>query len=379
MNITLINQWRVVNAKGGAEKIFCEMANALAQRGHSVTAICCDKTQGLPGFPLDNRVTFINMGNILEPIQLTRFARNIRSLHFDTIKRQKKRINLAAEVSAYRLHSVLSSVSTDVFVTFQAESTLSIKKYVGDTVPVVTMLHNDPNVFPILRTHKDVMERSVIQVLRPEYGDVIEKIIPSANVVYIPNIVPQFDKTADRSSKTIIHVGRIAKVKRQSMLVSAFASLADRFPEWNLELWGEPDYNPSYTNQVLSLIQKHGIQNRVHLRGTTDDIPAQLADASIFAFPSEYEGFPLALTEALSMGNATIGCKECPGVNTLIRDGHNGILCDSTPESLSVALAKLMSDDQLRTRLGNAAKEDMKSFSPKLVWDQWETLLRSLL
>ena len=34
MRILLLNTYRVVNAKGGTEKVFCDMANAMAEKGH---------------------------------------------------------------------------------------------------------------------------------------------------------------------------------------------------------------------------------------------------------------------------------------------------------------------------------------------------------
>ena len=42
MKVVLVNTWRVVNAKGGTEKVFCDMANALDLMGYNVTAICLD-------------------------------------------------------------------------------------------------------------------------------------------------------------------------------------------------------------------------------------------------------------------------------------------------------------------------------------------------
>ena len=378
LNITLINAWRVINAKGGTEKVFCNMANALAQRGHNVTAICCDTNDGNPGFPLDERVSFVNVGKVSEPIYLKRFVRNIRSIHFYSEMRNVKRVDLTAESFKCKIQTVLSEIDTDVFVSFQAESTLAIKKLVGDSVPVVTMLHGHPNIYPLLKMYKHVLEKSVIQVLRPEYVEYVRTSMPSARIVYMPNIGPQVDETADRSSKTIIHVGRISQQKRQLLLVEAFASLKERFSEWKVEMWGEYDVEKSYTDQVRSMIENHGLNGSIRLCGPTNEIPEKLIGASIFAFPSWYEGFPLAMTEAMSVGLPVIGCKECPGVNSIIRDGRNGTLCESTPKALADALEKLMSDEFIRVRFGNAAKEDMKAYAPNCIWDQWETLIETL-
>lgn len=144
-------------------------------------------------------------------------------------------------------------------------------------------------------------------------------------------------------------------------------------------LWGETHTDLEFTNQLKAQIAALGLDDRISLCGVTNDVKEKLLTASIFAFPSKFEGFPLALTEAMSYGLPSVGCKECPGVNTLIRDGENGFLCDGTPESLAEALRKLMRDQDLRLRLGAQAKEDMKEFAPERVWDQWEDRLTELV
>ena len=68
MEILLVNTWRVVNAKGGTEKVFCDMANALDAMGHNVKAVCLDVEKGVPGFPISEKVQFINAKGCEEPI-----------------------------------------------------------------------------------------------------------------------------------------------------------------------------------------------------------------------------------------------------------------------------------------------------------------------
>lgn len=99
LNITLVNTWRVVNAKGGTEKVFCDMANAFVQRGHNVTAICLDENQGQPGFPIDSRVHFINAYHAQIPLSLTKLVRKLRSLSLCKEQRRIKHAALSVEVS----------------------------------------------------------------------------------------------------------------------------------------------------------------------------------------------------------------------------------------------------------------------------------------
>ena len=77
MRILLLNTYRVVNAKGGTEKVFCDLANAMAEKGHEVFAVCLDENQGLPGFQLDERVIFLNLKVVKRSLKAQK-----RSRHF---------------------------------------------------------------------------------------------------------------------------------------------------------------------------------------------------------------------------------------------------------------------------------------------------------
>lgn len=52
----------MIDAKGGAEKVFCNMANTMAERGCEVVGVCVDNKEGKPFYPLDKKVKFINTG-----------------------------------------------------------------------------------------------------------------------------------------------------------------------------------------------------------------------------------------------------------------------------------------------------------------------------
>ena len=123
---------------------------------------------------------------------------------------------------------------------------------------------------------------------------------------------------------------------------------------------------------------KHGLEQRVLLCGTTDRILEVLASASVFAFPSKHEGWGLALTEAMSLGLPSVGCRDCSAVNSLVQNNDNGLVCTPTPEALAESLSLLMKTPSLRAKLGAKARHDMRIYAPELVWKQWEETLLAL-
>jgi glycosyltransferase involved in cell wall biosynthesis len=84
-------------------------------------------------------------------------------------------------------------------------------------------------------------------------------------------------------------------------------------------------------------------------------LPALYRRCRVFAIPSVREGNPKALLEAMACGVACVGTAT-PGIVDLITSGINGLLCDDSPESLASSIMRLLSDDDLRTRLGRAAR-----------------------
>lgn len=115
------------------------------------------------------------------------------------------------------------------------------------------------------------------------------------------------------------------------------------------------------------------------LLGEVKNISKMYQTAEIFVFPSAYEGMPLALTEAMAAGLPVIGYKSCPSVNELIVDGVNGFLCEDGIDDFAEKLKILMQDAELRKKMGQNARESMKQFAPKKIWDEWEDLINKVV
>lgn len=384
MRITLVSTWKIVNSCGGAERVFCELANAMAARGHQVTGVCHDYEAGKPGFPLDSSVRFVNAGEGRRPSWfLSKLMVNLRSLSFSRAKRRESRLLLWEEFVSDAVVSAVKASVPDVVVTFRPADTHVLLCCGKLTTPIVTMSHNSPDFFLPKGTPeilKDAVEKSAaVQVLMPSYVTEVKAILPQARVVYIPNAVFQHSDIADRSSHVIVNVGRITRQKHQDLLVKAFSLVAHRYPDWKVEVWGGAAEDSKQSKALQHQIDHLGLSERVLLCGITKHVKQKLKKASIFAFPSLWEGFSLALTEAMAMGLPAIGTQRCASVNELIQNEKNGFLCEETPESFALALTRLMDEEALRIKLGNAAKAGMTEYAPDKIWAQWEKLLQSVV
>ena len=363
-------------------RCFSEMSNLLVDFGYSVTAICFDKIQGNPGFPIDKKVKFVNACNGI-PLANKSIIKNLRSLSLNRELRHAKRSLIDLNLIEQRVKILLNdSPVVDLFISFQPESTYileKIKEKIGLRAPTITMLHSTPKevfgrpVFTYIREY--VSKSQAIQVLCSEFVPEVEAVFPNVPIKVIPNFVGDCYGVADYSKKKIICVSRIVPGKRIHLLVEAFAIIQSGFSDWVVEVYGELERDKEYTQKIRNLISKYNLEEIFILKGTTDNIAKVLSDSSIFAFPTSFDGFSVALIEAMATGLPTIACRDCPSVNKVVMDNVTGFLTASTPQAVALALEKLMNSLDLRHKFGAIARIEAKKYSRERVGAEWNALV----
>lgn len=378
MKILLSLLGNTIGTTGGVEKVLCNMANAMVERGHDVTILTFEDKCGYPFFYLDKKVDFINLGI---GHKLSHFFFNVTSFYLDKDEKELKRLMCDCKQIADIIREKTISLGVDIIITFEKRSEVVFKEFIELDVPIITMFHFNYN--NILQNHKlhYIYEKSnCIQVLTNNDLIKTKELIKNPRIICIPNAVPQYEELALLANQRIITVGRIdPRQKRQHLLIEAFALIHNKYSKWIVDIYGDKNFDRKYYKHCCRLIEKYGLQDKIKFCGTTNNVREELLKSSIFAFPSAYEGFPLALTEALSVGLPAVGYKSCAGTNEVIIDGENGFLCDDCVDSLAFSLDKLMGDRELRVKMGKVAKTDMKQFSPEKIWNKWESLIEEVL
>ena len=121
-----------------------------------------------------------------------------------------------------------------------------------------------------------------------------------------------------------------------------------------------------------------GVEDLITLKGVTSDISTVLNRAAINVMPSEFEGFGIALAEAMSYGIPSIAYADCNGPNELIRNGQNGRLVNDTTE-LATEILTLIEDEAKRIKMSKDALSKAKKYDKNKVFRQWETLVNSFV
>ena len=157
----------------------------------------------------------------------------------------------------------------------------------------------------------------------------------------------------------ILNVGHLAWRKGQMVLAEAFALIADRHPDWKLQLAGK-DTDETETKQIRRLATDRRLEARIQLLGDRTDTADLMRRAAIYVQPSFWEALGLALQEAMYHGCACIGSRT-GGIPELIQaDGTSLLFEPGNVQQLAAALDKLIGDPGLRENLGRTAAQSIR-------------------
>lgn len=179
------------------------------------------------------------------------------------------------------------------------------------------------------------------------------RIAPEDRITTVHNGVPQRAERADPAVEPcrLIMVARLDHPKDQTTLVRVLGDL--QHLNWHLDLVGDGPKR----EEIAGLIHQLGLQDRVHITGYRDDVPALLARASLCVLLSQYEGLPLSILEAMRTGLPVIA-SDVGGVRETVQDGVNGYLIQvGDNQTLRDRLERLIGSPSLRSEFGTASYE----------------------
>lgn len=149
--------------------------------------------------------------------------------------------------------------------------------------------------------------------------------------------------------------------------VAAFAALAPKFPDLTFTVMGA-----GLPAEVVLGSFPEALRGRVeyvpYAAGAgSPEYAARMLGAAVYTLPSVFEGTPLTLMETMATGLPVVVTGVC-GMKDVVRDGENGLVVPPrSPDALAAALARVLSDRDLRERLGRRAHSDV---AEHYTWDR---------
>jgi len=235
-------------------------------------------------------------------------------------------------------------------------------------------------------SHSFIRHASVVGVSR-EAADIMRE-WSGAPVHEIPNGVsmdPYRDLPSREAARTQLNlpvdafivgiVARLTVCKNHVLLVGAFSRLLRDFPKALLLVAGDGPKLP----EVTARIQELAVQQSVVLLGDRRDIPRILAAMDVFCLPSNMEGMPMTVLEAMAAGLPVVAA-SVGAIPTMVEDGRTGLLVPPDKEEpLTDALLTLARNPERAREMGRLGHARLlEQFSLEQTMAAYEELYRSL-
>lgn len=317
----------------GIERVTHELASGLAERG---------------GTDLDVTVIyFTDYPEIVSPPYRRLFARGSR----------------VRDVPA-ALHRILREHAMDVVVVPQFEIAILCMAYNrlrGRRDAIVVHLHGNPDIERTMSLKSKLLFAfyrwsprffAGIVTVSPGLADATARELgDGARVRYLPNPVRQLGGDPERpapAGKAFVSLGRLARQKGHDIAIRAFRQVVDRHPDATLTILGDGPEREA----LDTLIRELDLERSVLLKGVVADPAPDLRAADAFVIASRWEGFGVAIIEALSTGLPVIAARCDFGPADIVTSPEIGTL---VPVEDDAALADAIIRHIESPRVGDAA------------------------
>ena len=342
--------------KGGSERVLVNLAEYFYGRGYEVTVVTQYRTE-----------------NEYE------ISGGIRRVFSEITEEEKGKGRISNFLKRFfKLRGIWKREKPDLILSFIGKNNMMAimtSRFLG--IPTIVSVRGEP-----AEEYYSRLLRAAAAVLFPLADGVVLPVEKSAEffpkpvrrkVICLKNpLNPAFvrKRYEGEREKKIVAVGRVDANKNHEMIIRAFAEVADRYPDYRLEIYGEGELRTSL--QVL--VKELGLEGRIILPGSISDVAEHIYRASIFILSSYSEGMPNTLIEAMALGIPSVST-DCPcgGPAELITNGENGFLIEPGNQGeLQDILQKLMDDDQLAMKVGKNAAKLQEELNPETINKLWE-------
>ena len=345
---------------GGAERVTCNLANILVNRGHEIKILTM--SDDTPSYDIDIKIKRIPL---------------LRS-------NERKGFLYNSIIRFTRLIKYLCKQKIDVYVVMLPITTillLQLRKFTK--AKVIAAERVDPSQYPVKKQKqlKSLAHKADGWVFQTEeernwYGETTGK----ALVSIIPNAInPDFIREPYQGERKqmIVTAGRLTEQKNHELLIKAFAGISKDYPEYQLVIYGDGPKK----EHLEKVAENSGVQGKVLFPGYTTNIGETIKDASMFVLSSDYEGMPNALMEAMALGLPCVST-DCNGggAKFLIENEKNGLLVSkSDVDALAAAMERMLSDREFAEQCGREAHKICERLAPEKIYGQWESFIKQVV
>lgn len=230
--------------------------------------------------------------------------------------------------------------------------------------PLVNFIYGIDVFLPLSAPRRWALQRSdrILSISHFTARRAIERNgIPPDRVRVLHNCLdPQFEEPipleqdgANLSMLTVARLSQSEQYKGHDYVIQAMPALLRRFPHLIYNIVGDGDWRPA----LEALAGQMGVEGSVRFHGSVseEELRKHYARATLFIMPSRAEGFGFVFLEAMAHGLPVVA-GSVDATPEVVVDGETGYLVEPTSiESIVTAASRLLGDEALRQRMGQAA------------------------
>ncbi|MBI2839741.1 MAG: glycosyltransferase [Acidobacteria bacterium] len=154
-----------------------------------------------------------------------------------------------------------------------------------------------------------------------------------------------------RTPNRVLCIANLHPRKHVVDLVTVLRLLLHHVPNVELRVVGEGE-----RDWIQSEAEAAGVAGRFVMAGRSDDVPREIADCRVVVLPSQCEGVPTALLEAMAAGRPVV-CAQVGHIETILTDGREGFFVSHGDiASFADRLRTILIDPELASRMGDAGR-----------------------
>ncbi|MBR5597761.1 MAG: glycosyltransferase [Lachnospiraceae bacterium] len=352
--------------KGGAERVVSLLANEFAKNG--IDVIIATEWYSEEEYELDSRVRRIHAGLSDKEEGASRYAK------------QWFRIR--------NLRRVVMREKPDVLLSFCVKANYrAMMATVGTAIPVIVSVRNDPKIDYVGKVNglmnKLFLNKAAGCVFQTEeakefFDEVLQK---KSRIICNPVNEKYLQAERLQPKNKIVCVGRLVAQKNQMLLVNAFEKILEKYEDYHLYLYGDGSDDECKEELLQYVGSNDFLKEHIHFMGLSSTLEQDMADAAMFVLPSNYEGMPNALMEAMALGLPVIST-DCPcgGSRYWIQHGRTGQLVPVRDvDAMVEAIEFYIQNPEEAENMGTQARKSLQEATLDKIYEQWKQYILSVL
>jgi glycosyltransferase involved in cell wall biosynthesis len=213
-------------------------------------------------------------------------------------------------------------------------------------------------------------------VLEPQYPNktvVIRNFIDTDEIPTAARKHPDDQQESDTTYRITL-VGRCVPVKRIDLFIDTIASLRN---DHKLEVKGSICGNGPLLETMKQYAESKGVEQYIHFRGFVHDMEPEWASMDALIMPSDHEGLPMTLLEAL-LRKVPVAAHNAGGIPEVLDHGNSGLLVDNhSATGYADKLSQLIKQPEMARQLAAHGQNHVKKeFSKRENVQKYEALYR---